>query len=328
MPGGWLTRPIALPRTALLAWLLLAASLTGLAGRLWWGFDLAAHFPLHYALGLVTLAPLLWWQRWRRLALLALVVALAQGSRALDWYQPTPAAAAGAEIRVFLLNLQRNNTAHQAVLEAIATERADIVVLLEVNRRWAGALQALHGDYPHRRVLSAEDNFGIALYSRYPLAPLAVRESGPWGLASILAGVNIQGQRLMVYATHPPPPLGKAMSTARDAQLAAVADELALLPGPRLLAGDLNATPWSAAFAPLQAAGLRDSTRGFAYQGSWPHWLGGWGIPLDHLLVSADIAVLERRLGPALGSDHLPVLATLQLSASASTASTAAGSSR
>lgn len=313
---GWLTRDIALPRAVLLTGALLAASLAGLAGEVWWVFDLASHFPLHYAALLALLAPWLWWQRWRRLALLALMVALVQGGRAWQWDENAPAAAAASPVlRVFLLNLARGNSAHRAVLEAIAASRADVVVLLEVSRHWATALQALHGDYPYHLVESAEDNFGIALYSRHPLSTLELRHPGPWALASILARMTLEDAHLTVYASHPPPPLGGAMSAARDAQLAAIAGELATLPGPILLAGDLNATPWSAAFAPLRTAGLRDSSPGFGYQGSWPAWLRGWGIPLDHLLVSADITVLERRLGPAVGSDHLPVLAILRLAA-------------
>jgi endonuclease/exonuclease/phosphatase (EEP) superfamily protein YafD len=34
-------------------------------------------------------------------------------------------------------------------------------------------------------------------------------------------------------------------------------------------------------------------------------------IPLDHCLVSEEWHVSERRVGPHLGSDHRPVIATL-----------------
>ena len=37
------------------------------------------------------------------------------------------------------------------------------------------------------------------------------------------------------------------------------------------------------------------------------------GVPIDHLLVTCQWRVVAGRAGPNLGSDHLPVLATLAL---------------
>jgi endonuclease/exonuclease/phosphatase (EEP) superfamily protein YafD len=36
-------------------------------------------------------------------------------------------------------------------------------------------------------------------------------------------------------------------------------------------------------------------------------------IPLDHCLVSSGLDVLDKRLGPQVGSDHLPVVIELQI---------------
>jgi hypothetical protein len=35
-------------------------------------------------------------------------------------------------------------------------------------------------------------------------------------------------------------------------------------------------------------------------------------VALDHILVSQDLAFVESKTGPAVGSDHLPVLARLK----------------
>jgi endonuclease/exonuclease/phosphatase (EEP) superfamily protein YafD len=34
-------------------------------------------------------------------------------------------------------------------------------------------------------------------------------------------------------------------------------------------------------------------------------------LPIDHILIGPGLAVLDRRLGPDTGSDHLPVVADL-----------------
>jgi endonuclease/exonuclease/phosphatase (EEP) superfamily protein YafD len=77
--------------------------------------------------------------------------------------------------------------------------------------------------------------------------------------------------------------------------------------------GDLNVTPWSPTFRDLlQAPGLVDTARGRGLRGTWPVCLPGMRIPIDHCLVSGDLQVLDRQVGPGVGSDHFPVMADLQ----------------
>jgi endonuclease/exonuclease/phosphatase (EEP) superfamily protein YafD len=93
-------------------------------------------------------------------------------------------------------------------------------------------------------------------------------------------------------------------------------------PGSKIIIGDLNVTPWSYAFARLlHNAGLVDSEQGFGVQPTWSARLGPLGgpllwpvqIPIDHCLHASEMATLARSTGPACGSDHYPLLVTLQL---------------
>ena len=76
-----------------------------------------------------------------------------------------------------------------------------------------------------------------------------------------------------------------------------------------LVLGDLNMTFRSSLFQWfLRESGLRDSRRGFGWQATWPVAVPLLATPIDHGLVSHEINVLNRELGPNVGSDHFPVI--------------------
>ena len=81
-----------------------------------------------------------------------------------------------------------------------------------------------------------------------------------------------------------------------------------------VLLGDLNCTVWSPYFGRLvRDSGLKDSSRGWGVQPSWP--AGNWllRIPIDHCLHSPEVRVVRRGIGPDVGSDHFPVIVEMQL---------------
>ena len=94
----------------------------------------------------------------------------------------------------------------------------------------------------------------------------------------------------------------------------AVAERVRTLEEPAVVIGDLNTTPWSRLFARLvERTGLCDSRAGFGIQASFPSDMAFLRIPIDHLLASCAVGVRARRIGPQVGSDHLPVIAGLTI---------------
>ena len=84
-----------------------------------------------------------------------------------------------------------------------------------------------------------------------------------------------------------------------------------------MLAGDWNTPVWSPAYArTLLLSGLEATERS-----AWPSAsrlfasFGGVniGTPIDHVAVSRSIGIADLFTGPAFGSDHLPVVADLEL---------------
>jgi endonuclease/exonuclease/phosphatase (EEP) superfamily protein YafD len=213
------------------------------------------------------------------------------------------------------INLLTGNKDHAAVLEAVRAEAPDLLVLCELTSAWAKALAPLAAALPHVVSRPDEGNFGIALHSRLPIREHGLASLGPdWTLA-IRATIEIPGGPLGVLAAHAPRPGGARGTAERDLAYVAVPAQLGLLPERRIVVGDLNGTRFGGSFADLLAAtGLRDSGEGFGLQGTWPASLPApLRIAIDHVLVAPTIAVRSRRIGPDVGSDHLPLIVDLSL---------------
>jgi endonuclease/exonuclease/phosphatase (EEP) superfamily protein YafD len=130
----------------------------------------------------------------------------------------------------------------------------------------------------------------------------------------VVAQLELGARALTLVGTHPVPPVNRQYVQWRDRQVEALARFSGTATTPLVLAGDLNMTERSPGFARLLREGrLRDSRVGFGVHATWPVRLQPFLIPLDHCLVSPDVTVLDRRVGPAVGSDHYPVVVDLAL---------------
>lgn len=280
---------------------LLAASSSALA----WLLDLASHWQWLFLLGLLLAVGLATWldKRWAILLLAA----------PLPWLTAS-APAPGSEVHgpvfsVASANVSLHNQDPQALARWLTQERPDVVIVLEVSPDYAAGLRLLT-DYPFQQLLPQYGPFGIALLSRHPLQQVQVIEDAD-AIAHIQAQVQWQNQLIGLIAVHPMPPLSAHFHGVRNGLLRALARQASASKLPTVLAGDLNATPWSSAFSGLAQHGLR---RASGLAPTWPAALHGLlGIPLDHVLVTPHWMVVSRQVGPDLGSDHLPVLLRLSL---------------
>lgn len=308
-------RPDRLPKRLLLALALLATLALAAAWLVaWipgWPWTLAEHFRVHYVVSGVAVLAVAAAMRAPRCRDAAAIVTLlhALPVTADLTASPSSAPAGGVPIRVLLANVWTEGEGFARVRQLIADEKPDVVGLIEVDRRWLTELApALHG-YAARIEQPREDNFGIALYARGQLTGGVEHLGGD--LPSVVADVALGGAQLRVILTHPLPPVSHLAYLQQRDQLDAVAGR-ARAAAPVVIMGDFNATPWSRLFAQLrQRAGLCDSRAGFGVQASFPSAPAVLRIPIDHLLASCSIGVRDRRIGPDVGSDHLPVIADL-----------------
>jgi len=216
-------------------------------------------------------------------------------------------------------NVWNVNDDHDRFLSLIEERDPDIVVVLEVTTAWTEALEAITAEYPHYLMERHEHPFGIALYSRLPLEEARIVRYGSADVPSIVAKVDVGGETVTILATHPLPPRRPWAWRMRNEQLAAIAvarDEF----GDRLIvAGDFNASPFSpcmkhfVASMHTPAARLGYASRGYGIKPTWPTFNRVFFTPLDHILVTDTLAVTDFRTGPHIGSDHLPLQATMGL---------------
>ncbi len=290
---------------------------TGVASRLGGPFwlELGAHLRLQQALGLAVAGALALAVGRRRLGIAGLALAVAVAAT-LAPELPVGAAAAppGApRLRLLVANVKTDNRDPRPLLRLAAEADPDVVALVEIDERWAGAVDAALGSYPHRLAVPRPDNFGVGVWSKRPLDGARVVDFGA-GVPSIVAAVGAGERALTLVATHPLPPVSEAYARDRDLHLRALAAVAPGLGPATLVAGDLNATPWSPVLGELLDAGLADGRRGFGLQPTWPAALP-WPlrIPIDHTLHGPGVVVVARRVGPDVGSDHLPLILDVAL---------------
>lgn len=297
------------------------ASLAGPFARASWTLELLTHFRVQYAVALLAGAGILAWLRSPRSAIAYALLGAWSAAPVIALHLPAegpPATSrpAGPVLTALLLNVHTANVEHERVLELIATEDADLVVLQEVNQRWAEVLASTIEAYPHRVVHPREDNFGILLMSKLPMERSETPRFDATRVPSILGVFDVAGVILNVLATHPVPPASSRNASFRNEHLLALGSYAAQPDGAVLVLGDLNSTPWSPYFSDLlRSSGLRNAARGFGVLPSWPAlpWL--LRLPLDHCLHSEEIEILDLGLGDAVGSDHRPVVVALQVTA-------------
>lgn len=296
-------------------WVVAAATMFGFIGSWHWLLDLCSHFRLQYASALLIAAPLLA-RRHPRQALLFAALLLVNAALLIPLYVPSesPTTSRDKTWRVMLINVNTHAGNPARVAASIAAQQPDVLALVEVSDAWMTALAPALTNFSERLVDPRDDNFGLALLSRFPWTNAALRLIGDAGAPTLHATVLTPQGPVTCIVTHPVPPTGAQYTAWRNDQLARLPELVHAADAPVLLVGDLNTTPWNHTFRKLlRASGLRDSSRGSGYQATWPSHNPLLRIPLDHCLHAPELTITARTIGPHVGSDHFPLLVDCQL---------------
>ncbi|MCK4665678.1 hypothetical protein KAU33_02960 [Candidatus Dependentiae bacterium] len=282
-----------------------------------WVLELTSHFKAQYLFLLLTLSIYFILRRkWLTLTLSFAFLILNLISIIPLYIDPSiPEIKNGTNLTLLLINVQSKNLKYYKVINFINKTNPDIIVTLEINLHWKPALAKEMERYEFQKIVFGKDDFGIGLYSKYPLINPEIFYFGPANVPTIISDIDVKGKIITLCATHPKSPGTLTNFRNRNIQLSELAKSREKYKNSFILIGDLNLTSWSCHFNKIcQEMKLYDSRKGFGIQATWPAKFPLLLIPIDHCLLSEDIKVLERKIGGFVGSDHRPIILNLLIS--------------
>lgn len=285
-------------------------------GSLWWPLDLAANFRPHFAVALLVMGVLLILAARWRLGIGLLVVGLVNAATVAPLFIAPGGGGEplGETLTVMSFNVNGLNDRYAEVIDHIRTEDPDVVFIHEATFLWEDEFAA--ADLPYRVEPGRREPLDFGTLALVPESA----EFRTFGFATtapraVEVVVDVGDATVRLLGTHPLSPSTEERAALRDAQIGFARDWSSESGGWRIVAGDLNATPWSLPFRRLlRGGGLFNSQRGFGLELTFPSGSSPLvQVPIDHVLHSDGFRVVDRRLGPPLGSDHLPVVVELAL---------------
>ena len=220
-------------------------------------------------------------------------------------------------ITLMMSNVLQTNREYGRLLELVQRVRPDILLAVEIDQPWMDALAPLDKDYPHAVRVPIDNLYGMLMLSRLELLEPRVAYLVEDDIPSIHTRVRLRsGAEITLHGLHPrpPEPIHDQSSGPRDAELVIAGRAIAEAPDePTIVAGDLNDVAWSPTSELfVRISGLLDPRVGRGFYNSFHAHVPVFRWPLDHVFHSTHFKLVDLHRLPDIGSDHFPILITLQ----------------
>ncbi len=256
-----------------------------------------------------------------------------QGDR-YDAISGDPSADRFGTLKVMLYHLPPWPIDKEPTYDFIRRSDADIILLQGVSNQWREELYWQVAPFRIAHIATRAGTEGLAVLHRVRLGAthrLKVDSSSRYLLNDkrwpvVVSNVDYYGASVTILNASLPLPIAAGKAQDHQRMMNAIADWSSQQDQPVMVMGNLGTTSWSKSMQGLRAsAGLHDSHTGYGFQGSWPAG-GGFTlgqIPINHLLYSGELKVLDRQLLPPINSEHRPLVVTLKLPESETSESSA-----
>ncbi len=288
----------------------------GLFGAMAWWLDLFSHFHLHMLLcGVLGICATMLVRRKRGLIIVNFAVVLVNAALIMPYFTISSAVAESSNIKLVAWNVHYRNDQVESGIKYLRHSNADILVIAEPTEPWREGMSSLQDLYPFQFHNPECDAVGcaISLLSKHPWKSIQTKKlvfDTPPIIWAQFDGVN-GAHAFTVVAVHMRQAIDADGSTRQKLQTIEIGRIARQFKMPFILAGDMNATPMSAAFDTiLKETGTihPDPT----WLATWPTVFGRLGIPIDHVLTK-DITTVRLKRGPSGGSDHFPIEAMISM---------------
>ncbi len=292
-------------------------------------FELVSHFQMLWmsllAIGIVT-TWLIRWYKWSFLLALALGLNV---NDLMTWYIANKVPGqAQSQLKVLLFNQGLYNEKGAVIAETVQRTQPDVVMIQEVNRQTAVALNALAA-YPYRVSNLRQDSRDMALWSRYPLSQTQKDVVMPESMTSIYTQLHLPNKTLPLLLVHTSSANHVYTFKLRQMEWQTMADFVQAHPSRDwIVLGDMNTTMWSELYRNFERSTLlHNSRKGFGILPTWPTIYSNWHgpkilqkvlnplpsllkrLPIDHCLLGPDIHTQKTQvlMQHDLDSDHFPL---------------------
>jgi len=216
-----------------------------------------------------------------------------------------------------IFNVYQDNDDFDSLLKKVREINPEIIFLLETDQKWDHAMSPLHATYPYHISAVRDDTYGLILFSKIPFDESSINYLYDDDTPSAEVLLRVAGQPIRIFGLHPKPPIPKEETTSKpkDVELLTAAYKIASTDKGEwsMLIGDLNDVAWSkVSTAVLKISGMVDPRRGRGFYATFPTYFP-LKIPLDHVFFSPSFELLEFHVEENIGSDHYPMVITLQV---------------
>lgn len=300
-------------------------------------FELISHFKLHYIFLAITLLLINEFLNINYIRILLAITIVINLIEVLPLYikNPVQASENQVQLKITTANIKFNNDKKHLFEEFAKYSNSDILMISEINQEWEDEMKNLQKLYPYFHIVDPNNNFGIAIFSKYELSNIKEITNANPNTPAIKATAKINENTFVnLIALHPTPPINEKFMTHRNKQFEEIANEITSNEM-WIVAGDFNSTVWSPALKKFeQKTGLENLSKGNGIIPTWPsenpnykNFQNGMAITnyipkslvkispikiqIDHIYASEEVVVYSIKSENSIGSDHLPLTAII-----------------